>query len=164
MFEFRTKRLTPRDREEARRLFTLMAQVFSEDCNPLSDGYLDQLLSRREFWAIAAYSGEDIIGGITAHVLPMTRAESSEIFIYDVAVRAEYQRRGVGRRLLTALREQTSESGMKEMFVAADRDDLHALDFYRALGGVPSPVTIFTFSGNVPERAISQKRPHEGHL
>jgi aminoglycoside 3-N-acetyltransferase I len=56
-----------------------MAQVFSEDCNPLSDGYLDQLLRRREFWAIAAYSGEDIIGGITAHVLPMTRAESSEI-------------------------------------------------------------------------------------
>jgi aminoglycoside 3-N-acetyltransferase I len=144
MTEIRARRLTSSDREEARRLFTLMAQVFSEDCHLLSDGYLDQLLSRREFWAIAAFSGEDIIGGVTAHSLPMTRTESSEILIYDIAVRSDHRRKGVGRRLVTALCEQASEFGVQEVFVAADNDDGHALDFYRAIGGAPSPVTIFT--------------------
>jgi aminoglycoside 3-N-acetyltransferase I len=32
-----------------------------------------------------------------------------------------------------------------EVFVPADNDDQHALDFYRALGGSPSSVTFFTF-------------------
>lgn len=149
MIEIRAKRLTSGDREEARTLFKLMAEVFSEDCSDvLRDGYVDQLLERREFWAIAAFSGGEIIGGVTAHTLPMTRSESSEIFIFDLAVRPDYQRHGVGRRLVTALRELASEVGIHEVFVAADNQDVDALDFYRALRGVASPVTIFTFGGS----------------
>jgi aminoglycoside 3-N-acetyltransferase I len=148
MLPIRTKRLTSGDRQPAQTLFTLMAQVFLEECNLLSDGYLDRLLGRPEFWVIAAFSGDDMIGGVTAHALPMTRTESSEIFIYDIAVRRDHQRKGVGRRLVAALREQASEVGIQEVFVAAHNDDEHALDFYRALEGVPSPVTIFTFSGD----------------
>jgi aminoglycoside 3-N-acetyltransferase I len=144
--EISVKRLTSEGREEARRVFTMMAEVFTEDCDPLSDRYLEQLLRRAEFWVLAAFSGDDIIGGLTAHTLPMTRMESSEIFIYDIAVRSQYQRKGVGRRLLNALCEQASEAGIQEVFVPADDDDVHALDFYRNLGGTPSPVTIFNFS------------------
>jgi aminoglycoside 3-N-acetyltransferase I len=90
--------------------------------------------------------GDDIIGGVTAHTLPMTRAESSEIFIYDIAVRDDYQRRGVGRHLMTTLREGAAALGICNVFVPADNDDIHALNFYQALGGVGSPVTFFTFS------------------
>jgi hypothetical protein len=53
-----------------------MAHVFVESGGPLSDSYLEQLLRRDEFWAVAAFVGQEIIGGITAHVLPMTRTES----------------------------------------------------------------------------------------
>ena len=35
---------------------------------------------------------------------------------------------------------------MPDIFVPADDDDIHALDFYRALGGEESPVTFFTFA------------------
>lgn len=125
-----------------------MAEVFSEQCEQLRDGYLDRLLSREDFWAIAAFAGGEIIGGVTAHTLPMTRTESSEIFIYDVAVRGDHQRRGIGRHLVRALREAAAEIGIQDVFVPADNDDVPALDFYRALGGVPSPVTFFTFSGH----------------
>lgn len=141
-----TKRLTDGDRKLARGLFTLMAEVFAEDCEPLSDDYLDSLLNRADFWAIAAFVGDNMVGGITAHTLPMTRTESSEVFIYDIAVRRDYQRQGIGRHLMIALCEKTAAAGIREMFVGADNEDIHALDFYQALGGVPSPVTLFTFS------------------
>ena len=144
--EIRVKRLTSNDREGARRLFRVMAEVFTEECALLSDGYLDQLLRRKEFWALAAFADDDIIGGVTAHSLPMTRTESSEVFIYDIAVESEYRRKGVGRRLLKALCEQASELGIEQVFVSVDNGDVHALDFYRSLGGTPSPVTIFSFS------------------
>jgi aminoglycoside 3-N-acetyltransferase I len=139
-----SKRLKPGDRDAARRLFATMAETFEESTEPLSDAYLDRLLAREDFWAIAAFADDRIIGGITAHTLPMTRTASSELFIYDIAVRSDYRRMGVGRRLMTELRESAAASGIGVLFVAADNNDAQALDFYRALGGTPSPVTFFT--------------------
>jgi aminoglycoside 3-N-acetyltransferase I len=51
---------------------------------------------------------------------------------------------GIGRRLVEALRD-AANAIEADVFVPADDEDLHALDFYRALGGEPAPVTIFTF-------------------
>ncbi|HXT16345.1 MAG TPA: GNAT family N-acetyltransferase [Gemmatimonadaceae bacterium] len=110
----------------------MMADVFKEAATRLNDTYLIPLLTRDIFWAIAALSeGGEVVGGLTAHTLPMTRAESSELFIDDLAVRATHQRQGIGRQLVTAAAEQ----GIDEVFVAADVAGFHALDFYRALGG-----------------------------
>jgi aminoglycoside 3-N-acetyltransferase I len=161
MTDTRVKRLRPGERDLARRVFTLMARVFEEECEPLSGGYVDRLLSREDFWVMAAFAGDEIVGGLTAHELPMTRTESSELFIYDVAVRSDWQRRGVGRLLMTGLREEARSLGLGEMFVPADDDDTHALDFYRALGGVPAPVTIFTFSGSEKRRSGPGSDPPE---
>jgi aminoglycoside 3-N-acetyltransferase I len=116
---------------------------------PLGEAYLDRLLRRDDFWAIAALTDDgELVGGMTAHSLPMTRAEASEIFIYDIAVRSDHRRKGVGRLLMMQLRREAASIGIEDVFVPADDDDLHALDFYRALGGVPSNVTIFTFPGH----------------
>lgn len=146
MHNLRTQRLTEGDQEVAKSLFVLMANVFEEVSAPLSEDYLDRLLRQDAFWAVAAFVGDELVGGVTAHVLPMTRAEASELFIYDLAVRADWQRQGIGRYLITTLRERAAVAGLQTVFVPADNDDLHALDFYQALGGMPSAVTIFTFS------------------
>ena len=144
------RRLGVGDRNLAHRLFAVMAEVFEEPRERLSDSYLDTLLGREAFWAIAALSGGEVVGGLTAHTLPMTRSESAEVFIYDVAVRADHQRQGIGRQLVTVLLTAATTSGLGAVFVAADSTDGHALDFYRALRGVPAPVTIFTFSDGPP--------------
>jgi aminoglycoside 3-N-acetyltransferase I len=44
------------------------------------------------------------------------------------------------------LREAAAAIGIRDVFVPADDDDVYALDFYRAVGGSASPVTIFTFT------------------
>jgi aminoglycoside 3-N-acetyltransferase I len=141
----RTKRLTLDDRDAARALFAVMAEVFGEESEELSDGYVDRLLVQENFWALAAFVGDRIVGGLTAHTVPMTRAESSEIMIYDVAVRTDHQRQGVGRQLITDLRALASAAGVSALFVPVDSEDAHALDFYRSLGGAPAPAVIVTF-------------------
>lgn len=139
------RRLTASDRALARRVFFTMTEVFEDPGDPLGDDYLATLLARPDFWAFAAVDGDTVVGGLTAHTLIMTRSESREVFIYDLAVVPERQRQGVGRRLVAALREAAAAEGIQVAFVPADNEDTHALDFYRAIGGVPAPVTIFTF-------------------
>jgi aminoglycoside 3-N-acetyltransferase I len=144
-----TRRLTQDDTTLATQLFALMAEVFDEGPRAeLRAAYVDGLLRRPDFWAIAAFVDGELAGGLTAHTLPMTRSESFEIFIYDLAVRADRQRRGVGRRLVGALREMAAAEGIDDVFVPADDEDAHALAFYRALGADGAPVTIFVFPPN----------------
>ena len=143
MSEILTRRLAPGDTELAITAFRMMALVFEDKGGPLSPDYVDQLLARGDFWAFVALAGDDVVGGLTAHILPMTRAECSEMFIYDVAVRPDYQRQGVGGQLMAAVRRASRDQGI-DVFVAADEDDAHALDFYRSLGGSPSMSAIFT--------------------
>jgi aminoglycoside 3-N-acetyltransferase I len=155
--KLRITRLTSRQPKLARQLFAMMAHVFEEAPGRLGEAYVRRVLGRAEFWALAAIEGHEVVGGITAHALPMTRAQSSELFIYDVAVRADHQRQGVGRRLMQALRKGARAAGITELFVAADNEDAHALDFYRALGGSPAAVTIFSYSRRRPKSRSSIK-------
>jgi aminoglycoside 3-N-acetyltransferase I len=139
----------PGDREPARALFAMLADVFGEPAEPLTDGYIDTLLQRQDFWAIAAFAGDAIVGGVTAHTLPLTRAEGSEVFLYDIAVRPDHRRQGIGRAMIETLRDGAVRAGMRgDVFVAVDNDDAHALEFYRALGGAPAPVTVFSFTAD----------------
>ncbi|APR83172.1 Hypothetical protein A7982_08521 [Minicystis rosea] len=144
--EHQTRRLTSGDEALGRRLFLMMAEVFEEEAEPLDDDYLSSLLSRSDFWAFAVVVHGETVGGLTAHTLPMTRARQSEVLIYDIAVREEFRRQGLGRELVEALRAAAREVGITDVFVAADDEDTHALDFYRALGGVAAPVTFFSFT------------------
>ncbi|HEX7636794.1 MAG TPA: GNAT family N-acetyltransferase [Burkholderiaceae bacterium] len=142
----RIRRLTPADLSLARDLFTTIAGVFGEDGDKLGDAYLDRLLGRETFWALAAFDGEQIVGGLTAHTLPLTATEASAVFLYDLAVRRSHQRRGIGRELVRHLRELAAAEGVDEVFVAADEADPQALAFYAAIGGEATRASCFAFS------------------
>ena len=140
-----TRRLAAGDRDLARATFAMMAAVFDEPTRPLPDDYVDALLARPDFWAFAAVDDDEPLGGITAHVLPMTRSASREMFVYDVAVREDRQRQGIGRAMLVELCAQAALAGIESVFVAVADEDVHAMDFYRGVGGAASPVTLFSF-------------------
>jgi tRNA (adenine37-N6)-methyltransferase len=127
----------------ARTAFRMMHDVFDEGGAPLSDDYIACLLADLRFHAVVAVESSEPVGCITAHDLPMTRQERSESFVYDLAVRQDHQRRGVGRQLVEALVVDASRRGIDVVFVPADNDDDHALAFYTSLGGRPAPVTMF---------------------
>jgi aminoglycoside 3-N-acetyltransferase I len=141
------RRLGPNDAELARETFATMAAVFEEDddADSVSLDYARRLLARSDFWALTAIDAEGVVGGLTAHALPMTRSEATELFIYDIAVRQDQQRRGVGRALMTELFRLGNAAGIEVFFVPAENEDTHALDFYRSVGGTPTAVTFFTF-------------------
>src|SRR5215470_8229066 len=76
--DVQVRRLGPRDRELARVMLHLLADVFGEKRDRLSDAYLDELLGRPWFLVFVATVGGRTVGGLTAHVLPMTACEGIE--------------------------------------------------------------------------------------
>ena len=145
MGDIEIRRLRAGDEELAQRVFRVMAEVFDEGFEELTLPYVGRLLERSNFWAMAALEGGRAVGGITAHQLPMTHSEASELFIYDLAVAVDYQRKGIGRALVRALVEAARAEGMRVAFVPAEEEDTHALEFYRAIGGKESAVRFFVF-------------------
>jgi ribosomal protein S18 acetylase RimI-like enzyme len=140
------RKLAAGDTGLAQSLFSVMASVFGESSGPVSTEYVASLLNRDDFWVIAALVDGEPIAGLTAFVLPVTRSELAELFIYDIAVVPTHQRHGIGRRLVEKVRGLAAERGIATTWVLAENDGVHALEFYRSMGGASSAVMIFTFS------------------
>lgn len=145
------ERIGAGQRNRAKELFALLSEVLGDKTGPVSDAYVDRLLQQDSFWAFAAIEDERVIAGLTAHVLPMTNAERAELLMYDVAVAGTHQRQGIGQQLIEAARKEASSHGIQVVFVLADNPDAHALRFYRKMGGIGSPVTLFEWDELVRE-------------
>jgi aminoglycoside 3-N-acetyltransferase I len=139
------RRLSSVDVAVARQTFAVMVEAFQEEPSVLSDPYLERLLNRPNFWAFSASIGDKVIGGLTAHTLPMTRTESEEVFLYDIAVLQRFRRLGAGRMLIGSLRQGAADVGISVVFVPVDEVDEEASEFYRSLQGAESPVRLFVW-------------------
>jgi aminoglycoside 3-N-acetyltransferase I len=141
------KQLKPEDVVEFIGMLRLFEDGFEmKDHQIPGEGYLSKLLSRKDFIVFIAVHKTAVVGGLTAHVLPSYYFQSSEVYIYDLAVKTTYQRKGIGRKLIQALTAYCRLRNYKEFFVQADEPDTHALEFYRSTGGRAEKVVHFYYS------------------
>ena len=139
------KQLTKQDLSEFTSLVDLFNTVFEEESKIGSKANLLKLLNNKSFIALVALAENKVVGGLTAYELPMYYSDSSEIFLYDLAVKPDYQRIGIGKRLLERLKEYCTENGVREFFVMAHEEDEHAIEFYHATGGKAEKVVNFLY-------------------
>jgi len=139
------KRLTKEDLSYFTSLINLFNLVFEEESKIGSEANSLRLLNSAGFIAIVAIAENEVVGGLTAYELPMYYSDSSEIFLYDLAVKPEYQRMGIGKGLLHSLKEYCIENGIKDFFVMAHQEDQHAIEFYLATGGKAEKVVNFVY-------------------
>lgn len=146
MKNLKIKRLTEQNLVDFKSLINLFKNVFEEaDSNIQSEANLIKLLNNNNFIALVAVSENEVIGGLTAYELPLYYSENSEVFLYDMAVKAEYQRMGIGKQLMNELKEYCLKNGIKEFFVMAHEEDEHAIEFYHSTGAKSEKVVNFLY-------------------
>ena len=129
-------------------LISLFAQVFEMENFVAPDtGHLSTLLQKEGFMAIAAKADQKIIGGLTVYVIDRYYSANPLAYVYDLAVLNEYQRKGLGKRLMKFVTDYCREKGFEEVFVQAEKEDDHAVDFYRKTNpGRAEDVMHFTYT------------------
>lgn len=133
--------------DELVKLIRLYENVFEmETFKYPSQSYLKKILKNENTIFLVARYEDDIVGGLTAHQLASTYFEANEVYVYDLAVHQDFQRKGIGSQLIEELKEISCSNGDKEIFLQADIDDKYAIDFYNKIGGIPENVIHFSFS------------------
>ena len=130
--------LSPEDVPLMKRLLAMFGEAFEDvstyqDAVP-DDDYLAALLAKPQFIALAATSGDLVVGGLAAYVLDKFERDRREIYIYDLAVAGAHRRKGVATTLIKRLIAIASERRAYVIFVQADRGDEPAIKLYESLG------------------------------
>ena len=98
------------------------------------DDYLERLLARDTFVAIAAFARGAVVGGLAGYLLPKFEQARSELYIYDLAVAAGERRRSIATALVRAVQRLAADRGAWVVFVQADHGDDAAIALYTKLG------------------------------
>lgn len=93
--------------------------------------HLQKILAKDGFIAIVALQNNNVIGGLTIYMLDQYYSEKPLAYVYDVAVLPEYQRKGVGKKLIKFTNEFCKQMDFYEVFVQAEKEDGYVIDFYR---------------------------------
>lgn len=80
------------------------------------------------FWV--ARDGSEIVGFLYCLVVPLRSSDEQELLLYEIGVRVDWRRRGVGRMLLDHMEGWMRTNGVCEVWVCADNQA--AVNFYRA--------------------------------
>lgn len=142
-FSFVIQRLVAGQAARFKELNQMFADVFGDEFGDASyatakptDSYLESLLAKPHVIPLVAVAGNHIAGGLVAYVLDKFEQERSEVYIYDLAVREEFRRRGIARSLILELKKIAQKHGAWVIYVQADKDeaDLPARELYASLG------------------------------
>ena len=109
---------------------------------PPDDAYCLDLLTRDEVILLAAFEGEEIIGGIGAFLLRKFEQARSEILLYDIAVGTGHRRRGVATAMVAHLRAIARQNDVWVITLNTEPGN-PAAHLYRALGASEEDATIF---------------------
>lgn len=135
---YKYKQLSISDLALLRDLINLFGEVFEnsetyQGSIPHEKYLQDFLSSSNHIILTAQEEAGNVVGGLVAYELEKFEQERKEIYVYDLAVSKQNQRKGVASSLFAQLKLIAKEKGAYVIFVHADKSDTSAVSFYRSL-------------------------------
>ncbi len=135
----KVERLGPGDGRKLAALNDLFAEVFdmpTEYRGSRPDpAYVEELLADPAIVLLAGRIGDELAGALAAYELPKFEQARREYYIYDLAVRERFRRRGVATALIAETRRIARARGAWTVFIQAntEAEDQPAIALYRKL-------------------------------
>lgn len=97
---------------------------------PLSAAAAQRYLCNPAVLHWVAFDNDTLVGDLHCIIIPLSSGDECELLLYEIGVKSEWRRRGVGRLLLTTMERWMRENSVSVVWVLADNPA--AVDFYRA--------------------------------
>lgn len=123
---------------------TALAAAHLFDDPPVPEALADLLASASDHLLMAFMDGRPA-GFALAHELRRTDGLSRELFLYEIGTDEAFQRRGVARALIEALKTLGRTRGSRLMFVLTHSSTPGAAALYTATGGVREGEDVLLF-------------------
>lgn len=94
-----------------------------------------------------AYVEDEMAGFLTAHRLQRFDQRKAEVLLYEIGVNEDFQRRGIGKALITAVKQWAKAVEADEVWVLTYMDNEAAMALYESMGGEEDDpgTTMFTY-------------------
>ncbi|CAN5314883.1 N/A [soil metagenome] len=143
------KKLDHQDIDQFIALIRVFEDVFEMKNFKMPDkDYLQKLLEKEDFFAFVALVEDQVVGGLTSYTLQQYYSLRPLVYIYDLAVMTEFQRQGIGKKLISGITHFCQNTGVEEVFVQADETDHQSVEFYKTTGATPEKVVHFYYPLN----------------
>lgn len=128
---------------ELNELISVFSQAFESEYST-SETYLQTILQNKAAICLGAFSEQKIVGGVIAFEMTPIHG-TKELYLYDIAVHPDYQKRGIGAKLIEHVKAEAKTRDIGTIFVEAESEDEGAVTFYRKIGGEELTVNHFNF-------------------
>jgi ribosomal protein S18 acetylase RimI-like enzyme len=122
------RRLAPGDERAASRVVALFKSTASPSSRP------GQFLANRANYLIVAELATELAGFVVAYRLDRLDRDTAQLFVYEIGVLPEFQRRGIGTQLMQEIRRVVTAEGLMEAFVLTDQANVAAQRLYGGTG------------------------------
>lgn len=121
-------------REEDAELAARIALRFAS--NIVSAEHTAAFLAKESNILLTVLVDSEPAGFLLAHLLDRFKDTRRKLFIYEIDVLPEFQRRGIGRALIEAVLKTARERNADTAFVLTNRSNTAAVNLYAETGGI----------------------------
>jgi len=89
-------------------------------------------------WLFACIQDNEIIAFAYGYEMNRLGSAGNMLYIHEVNVLPQYQRQGIGRRMLHNIKQQCKQKEMCKIFLFTEKSNLAACALYETMGGVPA--------------------------
>ena len=122
------RRLMPGDESVALRVAALFKSAASPSSRP------SRFLANGANYLIVAEVASELAGFVIAYRLDRLDRDAGQLFVYEVGVLPQFQRRGIGTQLMRGIRHLVAAEGLMEAFVLTDQANVGAQRLYGGTG------------------------------
>ena len=140
-------KLDTHDTDDFKALINIFNEVFENENKRIGEQYISKLLCNPDFFVVVAKVNKKVVGGLSVYILHSYYEEKPMAYIYDVGIAPDFQRKGIGQKLMNFLRDYCLKNGFHDAFVEAELGDHQAVNFYRKTPfSIEMEVMQFTYS------------------
>jgi ribosomal protein S18 acetylase RimI-like enzyme len=102
--------------------------------HPVEDAAISSFLKTPECYLLLAVEDGCVLGSLNGYLLRQPDRSRPQFLLYELDVREEYRRRGIGLALVNTFTDQARAAGAFEVWVVSNESTNAAIELYRKCG------------------------------